>query len=435
VSQSIRGSPAPRPRPLTADSPALRGPVEVIGKVSEFLDEHPLLRGSIYNSFALFRVLKAFPKFIYPTISGATPAERSYILQVLDTLPLKDVNSVKSITVVPTIPGASGTAHPLQITNMVRLARDQISLSPEWFREVVIHEVGHTKDFDSAWFGLFRSHSSRGPWGQEPFVSPYARTNRWEDYAESFADYHLRPEHLKHTAPEKYVLIKQQEEPNVLERLIDQKPFRETGKWIGEHVGQSTALRTAVQALYWATGGVQILKGLSDLQVDGQEQNPEKHYAGILNVAAGTLFASKLLAFAGLGVQGAHRALSQAIERGQIRARDADAAVRTWSDPVERIVRYFGSKVGLTAPFRELAPDPDGAQPRRALAAGVAVGGAVGGLVGGFVGPYLGVLGGYAAAGPVGGALGLVVGGLAGYAAGSSVGGWVGGAIAARLGE
>ncbi|MBI2265884.1 MAG: hypothetical protein HYU64_12040 [Armatimonadetes bacterium] len=408
--------------------------LDTVKNTNEFFHRHPFVNGVLGNTFAMFKVLKAFPKFIYPTISGATPAERAFILQTLDSLPLKDVNTIKSLSVVESIPHASGLAIPAQVTNVVKLARDQISISPEWFREVIIHEAGHTKDFDSAYFGWLHFNSQREPWGEGPHISDYAKTNHWEDYAETHAEYHMNPDKLKAETPEKYAVIAEQEKQGLLDRLIDQKPFRETGKWIGENLGQAPGMRTAIQVLYWAGGGLQLLKGMEEIRSGQEAHDPRRHMEGVLDVAAGTLFASKILAFSGLAVQGAHRAMNKAIDRKEITADDADAAVRMISNPAEKVIRFVGHKLGVTDSFSPFPENPDSPEPRRALATAIAVGGAVGGTTGGIVGPYFGILGGYAIGGPVGGALGMVAGALAGYAAGSSVGGRIGGVVARALG-
>ena len=394
----------------------------------DFVDSHPLLHSSTHATFALFRSLKAFPKFIYPTIQGATPAEKAFILQTLDHLPLKDVNTVKSLLVVPTIPHASGLAIEAQVTNVIKLARDQISTHSDWFREVVVHEVGHTKDFDSAWFGMLHHNSSQEPWGQGPFVSEYAKTNHWEDYAEAHANYHLWPERLQQAAPGKFAEMAREERPGIIERLTDQPAFRETGKFIGDNLGTDVS-RTAVQSLYWASSGIQLVVGLDHLRAATLQKDGGKHFDGVLTLAAATLFASKVAAVGGLAVHGANLALQQAVRREDITVDDADAAVRVLSDPIEKAVRAVGHGVGLTASFEESLPGKPVEEPRRLVAASIAAGGSVGALVGGIAGPYLGIMGGYAIGGPIGGTVGLVLGGLAGYTTGSSVGGRIGGAI------
>ncbi|MEW6281742.1 MAG: hypothetical protein AB1758_24245, partial [Candidatus Eremiobacterota bacterium] len=284
---------------------------------ADYLDRHPLVNAAVQDAFAVSRVMHAFPKFVYPTITGATPAERAFILDTLDSLPLQDVNSVKSLTVVPDIPDASGLAFRHTVTNAIQLNREQISISPEWFREVLIHEVGHTKDYASAWFqhaGL-GNHSDSAPWGQGPYVTDYAGKNHYEDYAESYSHYHVEPERLKENAPEKYRIIQEHEQPSLMDRLIDRPEFRETGKWLGEHMAPNQGIRTGIEVFYWATGAVQLLYGWDLLRQASETDDPQKHMSGVLNVASGALFATQLLSVGGLMVQGANRALHHGISR------------------------------------------------------------------------------------------------------------------------
>lgn len=404
---------------------------------TDFLQDRPVLAAGVHDAMALSRGLNAFPHFIYPTITGATPAERDFILNVLDGLPLKDVNSVKSLMVVPDIPDASGLAFRHTVTNTIHLSREQISISPEWFREVLTHEVGHTKDYTSAWFNhpstLGHNHSSHAPWGEGPYVTNYSGKSHYEDYAESYAKYHVDPERLKQANAEKYALIEKHEQENFMERLVDRPEFRETGKWIGEHAFPNQGLRTGTEVFYWATGGMQALVGWDLLRKASETDNPHYHMSGVLNLTAGVLFGSQLLALAGMGVQGAHRALNGAIKRGDITAADGDAAVRTFSDPAEMGIRWVGSKLGLMDKFEELEVSNPFAV-NRGRASFIGVGGALGALTGGFAGPFGGVMAGYHLAGPVGGAVGLVVGALTGYALGANLGGRAGNALAKGLG-
>lgn len=445
---SVAASPVVRPRPQpeqTPDEATVKR--SVLGKIhdglldgvratTDFLEDHPVTRSAVNDAMALSRGLHAFPQFIYPTITGATPEEKAFILDVLDGLPLKDVNSVKSLTVVPSIPDASGLAYRHTVTNTIHLSREQISISPEWFREVTTHEVGHTKDYSSAWFQhpstLGHNHSSHGPWGYGPFVTKYAGTNHYEDYADSYAKYHVDPDKLKESNPYKYHLIEQQEHENFMQRLVDRPEFRETGKWIGEHAFPNQGIRTGTEVFYWATGGVQAVVGWDLLRKASESNDPHQHMSGVLSLTSGVLFGTQLLALAGMGVQGAHRALNGAIRRGDITAADGDAAVRTFSDPAERAIRFVGSHIGVMDKFEPLKTSPF--VTNRGRASCVAVGGALGALTGGFAGPFGGVMAGYHLAGPVGGAVGLVVGALAGYTLGSTLGGRAGGALAKGLG-
>lgn len=257
--------------------------LDAVRAAGDCLDRHPAAEGVAKATVSLSNEMKVFPKIVYPTISGASPAEKQFILQTLDSLPLRDVSSIKSLLVVPHIPDASGLAIPAQVTNVVKLAHDQISLGPAWFREVLIHEAGHTKDCDSAWFGVLGHNSTRDPWGHGPFVSDYATTNHWEDYAEAHADYHRQPDHLQTVALEKYAAMQRDEQPTLLDR--DNPPTRETGKGIGDHLG-SQVVRTGLQTLSWATAGAQVLHGLDDVRAATALQDLKRHLARRVRPAA-----------------------------------------------------------------------------------------------------------------------------------------------------
>ncbi len=440
---------APKPEPVDGLAPGrpVRNPLRWVGRqaldavraTTDFLDEHPAAATAVNNSLATARGLKAFPSFIYPTILEASAAERSLIYDTLDALPLKDVNSVKSITVVPEIPSdrpgwvTRGLATDVNVTNYIDLSRKELQ-NPQDFKKVLIHEVGHTKDYESAWFNTWGEDSTKKPFGEGPYISDYAQTNRHEDYAETYANYHVDPERTRQEVPEKYEAIEKTEELSFTERLIDREEFRETGRWLGEHLGDSRATRNSVQVFASLSGGVQAVYGLDQLRKATQTGDPEQHYKGILNLTAGAMFGSGLLGLPGMAVHSAQRALNRSVSRGEITALDADAGVRTLSDPLERVVRLAGSKIGMTAPFISLPEQFPDAKPRRGLALGIAAGGALGGLTGSIAGPYAGVLAGYHLAGPVGGAVGLVVGALGGYALGTELGGRAGGALARALG-
>lgn len=66
-----------------------------------------------------------------PDDPDASAAERTQIYDVLDGLPLKDVNSVKSIVVVPEIPATArwvtrGRATDFNLTNYIELSRKEL---------------------------------------------------------------------------------------------------------------------------------------------------------------------------------------------------------------------------------------------------------------------------------------------------------------------
>ncbi len=401
--------------------------------VNKVVDDHPTLARAIGTGVAVSRGLATFPKFVYPTVIDASPAERSQIYNALDHLPLADVNSVKTISMVDEIasnrPGwvTNGRAFDHVATNRVELSRAQL-VTPEKLQATLTHEVGHTVDYESQWFGVVGQESTHEPWGEGPHVTSYAETNHKEDFAESYEAYHLDPEHLKETNPDKYHRMQELQKRTPLERLMDREAFRETGKYIGEKIHSSGA-RHASEGFHYMAGFLQAGRGIAQLRA-GQD-NPDQHFRGVLNLASGLCFASGFLAIPGMALHGANAALNRAVERGDIGAADADAAVRKASDPAERVIRTLGSTIKVTDEFRVPQEVESATRVNRAI--GTALGGGVGGTAGALVGPYVGVLVGYQLAGGMGGAMGLVGGALGGYLLGTEFGGRLGGALGAKF--
>lgn len=401
--------------------------------VNEVVDAHPTVSKAVNTGVAVSRGLATFPKFVYPTVLNASPAERAQIYNALDHLPLADVNSVKTISMVNEIPSSrpgwvtNGRAFDHVATNRVELSRAEL-VTPQKLQATLTHEVGHTVDYESQWFGVIDQESTNKPWGEGPHVSGYAETNHKEDFAESYEAYHLDPEHLKKTNPDKYHRMQELNKRTPLERLMDREAFRETGKYIGQQIPNSGA-RHAAEGFHYLAGFLQAGRGIAQLRA-GQD-NPDQHYRGILNLAAGLSFASGFLAIPGMAIHSANTALSSAIKRGDIGAADADAAVRRVSDPAERFVRTLGSTIKVADDFRRPQEVESADQVNRA--AGTAIGGGLGGVSGALIGPYVGVLAGYQLAGGMGGAMGLVAGALGGYMLGTEFGGRLGGALGSKL--
>lgn len=362
------------------------------------------------------QALKAFPSITYPTIYGATTAERAQILGTLDSLPLHQASGVRSVVMVPEIPTQRenwvvlGRATDLNVSNRIQLSRTQLT-SADRMHRTLVHEVGHTVDYDTQTLKLFSERSSKEPFGAEPFVSDYAKTNHREDFAESYEEFHLDRERLKETAPSKYEALRELDEPSLLQRLVDRKEFRETGKAMSEAFGGSELSRHLAQGAFFASSLLQAAHGVSQWVGSGPNEDPMGHVSGVLNTASGLAFASGASPLLGVSLQGANQALQSAVKRGVLGAPEVESTVTL---PVRPLEKLFG---------RDAADLQDGHRPGKVLA--VAAGGALGGSVGSFVGPYLGVLGGYHLAGGLGGAVGLVAGGVAGFWVGSQAGGRV----------
>jgi hypothetical protein len=391
-----------------------------VAKPSTALDERPLLGKVLSGLGAATRSARALPEIAYPTVYGATSIEKAQIMATLDSLPLHHVSGVRSIRMVPEIYTEKpnwvihGRASDLDVTNRIQLSRKTL-ITPDKMARTLTHEVGHTVDYESQTFGLFGERSTEEPFGRSPYVTEYAKTNHREDFAESFEEYFSDPENLKDKAPEKHQAVKDMSDPGFIERLVDRKEFRETGKYVAETFGGSEISRHAAQGAYVASAALQGIHGLSQWIRSSESGDSMGHASGVLNAATGLSFMAGVNPLLGMGLQGANHALQGAVSKGQLSAAEVESAV---TFPVRPLEVLFG---------RKLAKIEDGHRPGKVLA--VATGGALGGATGSFIGPYLGVLGGYHVAGGLGGAVGMVAGGMLGFLAGAEVGG----RIAARL--
>lgn len=408
---------APRPKKLPAP---IQVAVDAIKTASDGVHENRVLATALTAGGSVARSFKAFPGFVYPSIHDATPAEYQQIMETLDSLPLKHVNDVKSIRMVPEIPNphpnyvTNGNARSLVVSNQINLSRKEL-YTPEKLRGTLTHEIGHTSDFSTRPFGILPNRSSHEPYGEGPHVTNYAETNHYEDFAESYEEYHIRPENLREKTPEKYADMEEFNRQNFLERMVDRQEFRDTGKYVAEVIGPNRPARHIVQAAYHGASILQLSHGVSQWSTSRQTNDPMAHTSGILNTAASTLFLSGMTPLAGMAVQGAHHALSGAVARGQLKPKEVEAVVAAPVRPVEAL---FGrEKVKIEKDHRV------------GKVVATAAGGAIGGTVGSLVGPYAGVLAGHAIAGGMGGAVGMVAGGLVGFLGGAEIGGRVGGAI------
>lgn len=394
---------------------------ETIDSISDTVEKSTILSTSLTAAASVARSFKAFPNFVYPSVYDTQGWERDVIFDHLDKLPLHQVNDVKAIRMVDLIPNhnpgyvTNGQAWGFAASNEIQLSRTELT-TPDKLRGTLTHEIGHTVDFESRWFKLFGERSSKQPFGEGPHITEYAKTNHFEDFAESYEEYHLRPEKLKEVSPEKFAEVEKLSKPSFLEALVDRHEFRETGKFVAEAIGPNRVARHAVQSAYYASSALQLGHGISQWARSAETGDPLSHANGILNSAAGLAFFTGMSPLVGMGIQGAAQALGGAVRRGTLKAEEVESTVAL---PVRPIEAVFG---------RKATPIAENHRPGKVAA--VAVGGALGGTAGALAGPYLGVMAGYHIAGGVGGAIGMVAGGLGGFLAGSEIGGRLGGAIA-----
>jgi len=304
-------------------------------KTSEYIESSPKVKSTLDTMLQFFKTIKSFPRFIYPSLINMTSEEKAFVLETLDKLPLKDVGAVKSITMLNSLPNASGAAGPLPSSPFILLTKDNFHMD-EWARMVLTHETGHAVDYNTGLFGLPKllSESSKSPWGQPPYITPYAETGpgwypaEWDDFAESYAYYHAKPNELESTCPEKYKRIQEMEKNGFFDSLIDRKEFRETGKLMGSIMEKAPYLQNGLAMVSLVGGLVQAFRALGELK-RGEKTGDEKlTMNATMNFAAGACFASKVLAVPGMAIEGARAELNRAVEKDEITAAQANAVVQ-----------------------------------------------------------------------------------------------------------
>ena len=383
--------------------------------------------GAVTVATTATTMLDALPGFVYPSVLNATGAEHAQIMSTLDRLPLHHVSGIDTVEMATSIASDKagwvilGRAHDYGLTNDIHLSRTELT-TPLKMEDTLIHEVGHTVDYNHKPYPFGPGASSHHPYGGEGArVTEYAGTNPREDYAETYQEYHQRPENLKQVNPDKYADQAENNRPSFMERMVDRKEFRETGKSVGELLGPNKATRQALETVRGAAGALQMINGVQQWSSSAWTGDGLQHASGILNTASGAIMLSGVAPLASVGLQAANFALGRAVQKAELSAAEVESTVAL---PVRPLEALFG---------REGKPIQDDHRPGKVLA--VATGGAIGGTAGALVGPYLGVLGGYHLAGGLGGAVGLVAGGLLGFLGGSALGGRAGAALADLAGE
>ena len=370
-------------------------------------------------------LLNAIPKFVYPTVGGATAAEKSIIYGALDRLPLNGVTSVPTIDVVTGLEkaGASGLATPLFSHSRIFLDRDQMALGREWAQEVTTHEVGHTFDFTKG-VGPIGTRSWRGGgFGSAPFISDYANTNRMEDYAESYAHYHRAPQELLRTAPDKHAAVQAAQQPGLVEQAIDRPSVRDAGRRIGSAFERAPYLRNALALGASLISPFQIYRGATNLELGLRKGDQKAQLDGKFQLATGSAMFMSGTAPLGLAIGLGHIVTNKLVEDGTISVEQANKVADTSLAVATGPVGFAASsiegeldKAGLLkggGTISLFASAPKAARQRnKALANGFTAGAVVGGLLT----PFL--VGGSAFSMVSSAAGGTWLGGLAGAAVG-----------------
>jgi hypothetical protein len=326
-------------------------------KASEFLDKSPGTAGTLDTLLQLFKTIKTFPRFIYPSLINMNAEERALVMSQLDSLPLKDVGTVKSITMLGSLPNASGAAGPLPTSPFILLTRDNFHGSEEWARMVLTHETGHAVDYNTGLFGLPKlfSESSKSPWGKPPYITSYAASgpgwypSEWDDFAESYAYYHMKPDELKAQCPEKFKRIAEMDKKGFFDRLVDRKEFRDTGKFMANLMEKAPYLQNALAMVSLVGGLAQAYRALGEMR-RGEKTGDEKlKMNATMNFAAGSCFASKVFAVPGMAIEGARSELNRAVDKNEITAHQANAVVQATvgliAGPMGKAINWVLSKM------------------------------------------------------------------------------------------
>lgn len=249
-----------------------------------------LTDGKVGDAFGVLGgVANSLPKIAYPTLVGATEAQKAVFYGALDGLPLNGVTSASTIDVVKGLEavGASGLATPLFSQSRIFLDVDQMGISNAWAKEVTIHEIGHTFDFTKGVGPILSRNFRGGGFGSAPFISDYAHTNRMEDYAESYAKYHLNPEGLQGVAPDKYAAIHQSQQPGLVDQALDRPSVRDAGRRIGTAFEAAPRARNLLALGSSLVGPFQLYRGAAAYEKGVQEDDPVRRLNGKLNLASG----------------------------------------------------------------------------------------------------------------------------------------------------
>ena len=175
--------------------------------------------------------------------------------------------------------------------------------------------------------------SSHRPFGIGPHVTEYAKTNHWEDFAESYEAFHTNPGHLQNTSMAKYNAVAASEKQSLLEKAFDNKPVREAGKVIGDAIGKVPFLRETLQVIGFVLGPLQINKGYNQLHDGYNNDDPGKKLDGKLNMAAGIMHTVKPLALFGLATDIGHAVINRSIKKGNMTPQEAEKKVNNAFKP------------------------------------------------------------------------------------------------------
>lgn len=366
--------------------------------------------------------VRALPNIIYPTVYGATDAQREAIYATLDKLPLQDATASGTMTVIPGLvnTGISGMAQPG--ASHVRVLLDQSYIdNPNRIESLVFHENGHAVDYGGG-FGLLGAHNWRGNFGKGPFISDYASSNRYEDWAEMYEHYHAGSPEVDHFH-DKAAVVERVSAQDPLHQMADQPKIREVGRDLGAAFSKVPYSRDALEVAASLVGPVQLYRGAGDLIEGLESEDHAQTLKGKLNLASGlflTLPGAGPLALASSVAGGVLKSTTDGEDEAALKSahRVADAVLSTSAGPVGMVIAAVSKELhsnglnyddsfGFTGQGWKAA-----AATKSSLLKGTLF--TVGGVVGGSL---------------AGAALGVAVGGHGGAAIGSLWGQLAGGAL------
>lgn len=372
--------------------------------------------------------LKSLPNFVYPTVTGATPEQEKLIYDTLDRLPLKDVTTSATMQVIPNLvkTGISGMAQPGLTHSRVLLDEGYLN-HPQRGADLVIHEQAHTVDY-SGGYGLLGSINWRGPFGKGPFVSNYASTNRYEDFAESYEHYINDPSGFRAQFPEKAAVIEQHQRLTPMEQLVDRPSVREAGKTIGRAMGTVPFLRTTVETGLGLLSPLQLHRGASALERGYAQGDESLKLQGKMNLVSGVLMGipggpplATLASAMALGFQVSTQDDPEKIKNAN---RMADKLLATAGGPLGMATVAIGgqlSKAGIDLQAQEASLDAIESLEGRSVSGGTMLKGLLATVGGSVAGSLVGVSIGGALSGAAGAGLssfwGRIGGGLIGLGA------------------
>ncbi|MEQ8225119.1 MAG: hypothetical protein ABRQ37_22560 [Candidatus Eremiobacterota bacterium] len=397
------------------------------------LPKEGIVSKTLNNFLSVPKNYLSLPNFIYPSIENATEAEAKVIMEALEAMPIHDRISADRILVVDKLEeGVLGTAGDHAFEKVINLLKSHMGDADKG-RALVWHETAHTSDYQTGLLHIDElSQSGKGPWGKGPFITDYASTNQWEDFADSVEESYKNPENLKSTCPEKFNIIQERNKPTLQDKLFDNTAFKETGKFITEQIDKIPGGRHTFDAVRNLIGPFEFLRGtLKCLSKDElkQAQGQLTMTAGICFTIAPLSVAASFMGPIGVGLTGASAGLTKAVEKGEITAEQANRAAShvlcVLVGPLALAIygvekTYKGIKYFITGKKTEEK------KLNMAVADGIAFGSGIGSAAGSMAGTWAGCQAGYAIGGPVGGVAGLILGGIAGFSLGNSLGSMTG---------